>query len=301
MKLYAPKYYQNFICIADQCKHSCCIGWEIEVDDNALRKYHALDSDYKAEIIESIDFSNMPHFRLKENGRCSHLDENGFCKLIKNAGEEYLCDICQEHPRFYNFTNHGKEVGLGMSCEEACRIILNSDYFDHIISIGEVPGEPDVLGFDATLERERVFKMLTDDEIGFEEKIGYMCDYYDLYLDTEQICPVLNSLEYLDKSHRDLFSKFQLERYDQKCEMKLTRALAYFVYRHCSEAEDFDEFSISLSFAILCTYLIASISNEENIDDMARIVSEEIEYSTDNIELLKFLDNIPTELIYDNN
>ena len=25
MKLFAPKYYKNFVCIADRCRHSCCI------------------------------------------------------------------------------------------------------------------------------------------------------------------------------------------------------------------------------------------------------------------------------------
>ena len=28
-----PDYYKEFQCIADQCEHSCCIGWEIDVDD----------------------------------------------------------------------------------------------------------------------------------------------------------------------------------------------------------------------------------------------------------------------------
>ena len=39
MKLYAPTYYKNFKCIADACEHSCCIGWEIDIDPEALEKY----------------------------------------------------------------------------------------------------------------------------------------------------------------------------------------------------------------------------------------------------------------------
>ena len=31
MKLYAPKYYNEFKCIADKCTHSCCVGWEIDM------------------------------------------------------------------------------------------------------------------------------------------------------------------------------------------------------------------------------------------------------------------------------
>jgi lysine-N-methylase len=32
MKLIAPDTYPEFCCIADRCRHSCCIGWEIDVD-----------------------------------------------------------------------------------------------------------------------------------------------------------------------------------------------------------------------------------------------------------------------------
>ena len=39
MKLFAPKYYGSFKCIADKCEHSCCIGWEIDIDDTTLKKY----------------------------------------------------------------------------------------------------------------------------------------------------------------------------------------------------------------------------------------------------------------------
>ena len=45
MKLYAPAYYKEFACIADRCKHSCCIGWEIDVDDDARELYDTLDGD----------------------------------------------------------------------------------------------------------------------------------------------------------------------------------------------------------------------------------------------------------------
>ena len=32
MKLYAPGYYKRFACIASKCRHSCCVGWEIDID-----------------------------------------------------------------------------------------------------------------------------------------------------------------------------------------------------------------------------------------------------------------------------
>lgn len=33
MKLRKPDYYDRFRCIAGACKDSCCIGWEIDIDE----------------------------------------------------------------------------------------------------------------------------------------------------------------------------------------------------------------------------------------------------------------------------
>ena len=40
MKYYLPDYYEEFKCIAQKCKHSCCVGWEIDIDDDTLAYYN---------------------------------------------------------------------------------------------------------------------------------------------------------------------------------------------------------------------------------------------------------------------
>ena len=37
-----PSYYKDFTCIAGDCRHSCCIGWEIDIDDETLEKYRSI-------------------------------------------------------------------------------------------------------------------------------------------------------------------------------------------------------------------------------------------------------------------
>ena len=85
MKLYAPKYYTDFVCIADKCRHSCCIGWEIDVDGEALEKYDSSEKDYAKNIRKSIDREDIPHFCLLPNERCPHLNERGLCNIILNT------------------------------------------------------------------------------------------------------------------------------------------------------------------------------------------------------------------------
>ena len=93
MKLFAPKYYNKFKCIADKCAHSCCVGWEIDIDNTTLSKYNSLSCEYGTIIKESIENSDSAHFQLASHDRCPHLDSNGLCKIIKNIGEEYLDNI----------------------------------------------------------------------------------------------------------------------------------------------------------------------------------------------------------------
>ena len=283
MKLITPDYYDDFICIADRCKHSCCIGWEIDIDHKTLDAYNSLSSSYADVIRNSIKGEESPYFELGCDRRCPHLNECGLCNIILNVGENYLCDICREHPRFYNFTNMGKELGLGMSCEEACRLILNSDDFDELIVIDNIDGEADICEFDATVQRNKIYEILKQDTI-FSNKLERIINSYHITLNEEDIKVCLSSLEYLNKSNKALFAAFSLDASFVNIENELTRVLAYFIYRHCSEALDYEEFCESLFFAIVCTYLVASISNSDNIIERARTVSEEIEYSEENTQ-----------------
>lgn len=297
MKLYAPKYYRNFSCTAERCTHSCCVGWEIDIDKDALQKYRALSCGYAKEIMSSIDTAPTPHFRLGAGERCPHLDENGLCKIIINAGEEYLCDICREHPRFYNFLPGRVEAGLGMACEEACRIILSSDDYDTFTVIDEVGGEELVNSFDTISQRSVIYSLLADESVIYQ---GKLCRIYEKYgvspsrISDDEWRDVIKTLEYLDESHKQLFMRYSSNIYTPaEYEEYLERALAYFIYRHCAEAWDEDDFRARLFFCLFCERLLASsakVEKAKSIEDfvrLARIVSEEIEYSEDNTETIQ--------------
>ena len=171
MKLYAPKYYKNFRCIADKCDHSCCVGWEIDIDDSTLRKYESLEGRYGDVIRNSISVEGIPHFKLCEGDRCPHLDERGLCKIIMSSGEDYLCDICREHPRFYNYTSVA-EMGIGMSCREAARVILCSPDYANLVEIGDVFVEADGTDFDGRDECGKIFAILS-----YNETL-YLCSFF---------------------------------------------------------------------------------------------------------------------------
>ncbi|MBE6692219.1 MAG: hypothetical protein E7586_02655 [Ruminococcaceae bacterium] len=294
MKLYAPAYYKKFKCIADKCDHSCCIGWEIDIDETTLNKYQNLQNGYASNIKESISWEETPHFKLCDRDRCPHLDENGLCKIILNAGEGYLCDICREHPRFYNFTDVA-EIGLGMSCREAARIILSSQNYDVMEEIGEDSATDELINFNGRKERKKIYEILQNQSFDYKTKIEMIKQKYKIetYDDTFWL-KIIDSLEYLDNSHKALFLTYSSQKCPFGVDEYLERALAYFIYRHCTEAFDNEDFTSRLSFCLFCESLLASlICNQkaktlQEISVLASIISEEIEYSEDNTQSLMY-------------
>ena len=298
MLVIKPDIYDDFKCIAEKCTDSCCVGWEIDVDARTMEHYRALTSDYGKRILKSIDQSSeSPHFLLGANEACPHLNECGLCNIILHCGEESLCDICREHPRFYNDTPLGKEVGVGMACEEACRLILTSDGYADICEIGELDGEAEPFEFDPLSVRADIYSILADDAIPYLQRLDAIKRRYvgdPSVLSDAQWRERLTSLEFLDEAHREMFMNYTSHPAPNEAfEKPLERILAYFVYRQCTTAWDMEEFVAALGFSLLCERLIASIAVAQNtaslpdLIELARIVSEEIEYSEENTEALK--------------
>ncbi len=287
MKLYAPQYYKKFKCIADRCEHSCCIGWEIDIDPHTLQKYQTIDGTYASAIRESICLQDTPHFRLGKHDRCPHLDEHGLCKIIINAGEDFLCDICREHPRFYNYTSVA-EVGLGISCPEAAKIVLSSSNYAFYEELGEVEIASDAVAFDGRAERQKLYAILqsTPDYSTALETI-YQTYSIDADEDADWLMR-LDDLEYLNAEHKHLFANYSSKHRPSGADEVLERFLAYLVYRHCTEAFDADDFRDRLAFCLFCERLLASLiqtespSSFEEMATLASIISEEIEYSDEN-------------------
>ena len=87
-----PDFYRAFACKATFCRHSCCRGWEIDVDEESAAYYRALPGklgdDLRAALVEE---AGVWHFRLTDEERCPFLRPDGLCRLIRELGEQALC------------------------------------------------------------------------------------------------------------------------------------------------------------------------------------------------------------------
>ena len=129
MKLRVPDYYSEFSCIADKCKDSCCIGWEIDIDEDTHEYYNFVEGEFGDRLRENMyvtedgDYS----FKLKKHGRCPFLNSRNLCDICIELGEEALSEVCTEYPRFAIEYEDVLQKCLSLSCEEVGRILFTRE------------------------------------------------------------------------------------------------------------------------------------------------------------------------------
>ncbi len=296
--VYAPAYYRDFCCTADKCRHSCCVDWEIYIDEETYAKYQRT-KDILATVKECGD---GPCFALREDGRCPHLNGDGLCRIILTHGEAYLSEICRNHPRFFNRYGNRTEAGLGIVCEEACRLILEDDRPFSLVRIGEDDGEDDgACPFDALPIRDRIMSVIAAAG-DFDEILSALTAQFHLpaIRASDAWLTRFLALEILDAEwEKDLRSTG--DRF-LKTTPELTgpwgkhyrRLLIYFVYRHVSVASSETDLCARLAFCVLSVQVIRSLFEADadrslpKLIDLARRYSAEIEYSEDNTDELIF-------------
>ena len=125
MKYHKPSFFDQFKCIGSACTDTCCAGWEIEVDETTAQEYLAEKGAFGDRLRREIGSEPGEYFFKLKNNRCPFLNKENLCDIFINLGEDRLCDICREHPRFYNWFGDYTEVGLGLCCEEAERLLFS--------------------------------------------------------------------------------------------------------------------------------------------------------------------------------
>lgn len=291
-----PQYYFNFKCIADRCRHSCCVGWEIDVDARTLARYRALSGEIGAEISKSIEQTeDGAHFRLCKDERCPHLTEKGLCRIITALGEGYLCDICREHPRFYHEINGVWECGLGLACEEAARLVLAAENYADFVEVadGDSAFTPETVSdFDAFAHRAAVYAVLGKKALSLSARLAEIERAYGLgvALSPEAHRRLFEGLEYLNEAHRALFMSAYTANFAPEGALSLAaeRFFAYLILRHASPAEDATDFAVAVSLAHLLARLFCALATQGvPAEECARVISEELEYSEDNTAAIR--------------
>ena len=288
MRRFKPSYYDEFKCIADKCRHNCCVGWEIDVDEDMLVKYMTEHGEFGDRLRASISLEDeCPHFVLGEGERCPFLNENNLCDIIINMGEECLCQICNDHPRFVNFSEDREEVGLGLCCEEAARLIVT--YPDKVKILGEKSDEDAVI-FNM---RDTVIEKLQQRGKSIDERIEEVKGIFNIKMPEKQWDIEFLKLERLDKSWPERLMSLRGQGHELKEDWSVPfeQILVYFIYRYMAEGMYDGRYNERVLFALLSFYMIRELfeRSEETMEELCeicRMYSCEVEYSEENVEAL---------------
>lgn len=314
-----PSLYDSFTCKADSCKKTCCQRWEIDIDPETLAVYKkeegALGEELQQWIFEGPEGA---HFSFEASGYCHFLREDGLCRLVLAKGEDYLCQICHAHPRFYAYLGDLELCGVGLACEASVeglladrRLVDDSDW---------IPWEDDQLHFREVLDQESIDLLAADgldtsprQDLGLGDillDLGLLGpeSYSDSYgaglnfqLDLNGAQTALASMEAtdpIDQAWTETLAAMGrtldvlLERLDKAqgdqplFRRHLNRFYQYIIYRQLPYLEKF-AWADLVAYGQLNTLFVALLGCHSG--DLAKAMvdwSEQIEYDTDNVDCI---------------
>lgn len=317
-----PYFYDYFKCKADKCTDTCCAGWEVDIDDESFEKYNNISGEFGKRLNDGIVYSgDIPCFRLCENERCVFLNQDNLCDIYSELGEEYLCEICREHPRFYNCFDNLTEMGLGLCCEKVCEMIFSSEKPITFITecVNEkVDDEYEFYAFirnkcfDIVCNRNKPLKDRINDLIvyGVSVQNDFFCKNIEAELNTdvENVFQAITDLflqtepindewtEYIHNIKSDLKDIVQKSEFINLKESEYEQILTYILYRHFMTAMNNGDvlsiicFSIvNLIFLYLADCKMFSETNNLTFEDRinnVKLWSKQIEYSEENTHLI---------------
>lgn len=307
MKLIAPDYYDSFKCIAEKCRHNCCIGWEIDIDEFTLDYYESLEGEMGERLRKNISCDgDTAHFCLGENERCPFLNKNNLCDIISDLGEDALCDICADHPRFRNYFPNREEIGLGLCCESAGRLILGNTKKVQLVCLND-DGEKEYFSHEEEMilmVREALFSIVQNREKTIEERINNLLAFFCEEMkerSNDEWADIFLSMERLDEKWTELLLKLKSAPdfsdallKEKQWETVFEQLLYYFIYRQFSLAVEDGKLNERLIFSVeSCLFIsrICAFHKEtygdltlEDIVEYSRMYSAEMEYSEENVE-----------------
>lgn len=289
-----PSFYDSFSCLAGKCAHTCCVGWEIDIDDATRALYASLGGALGKELKENISDEPQPHFVLTEDERCPFLRKDGLCRIILSLGEAALCDICALHPRFFNSFPGREEAGLGLCCEEVVRLLLSSP--EGLTLIEQDDGESyrrEPWREELAALRAELLSDLNLSSLPFRTRLERVLSRLGVSCPTfvgREWKAFFLSLERMDESWKkmlQLLDRVGADELEKQLESpRYSAILAYLLYRHLIKADCPAEARGYVRFCAVGTLLIAALdaADASQMDEHVRAFSAEIEYSDENVE-----------------
>lgn len=289
-----PTFYHTFQCKANQCHHTCCQKWTIDVDEETAKLYQTLPTPLGEDLRKFMTVDDEGYYFMFSDKQptCPLLREDGLCRVVLELGEDSLCDTCHMHPRFYKYIEDLELCGVGLSCEESVEKLLATEGDQLQFTI-----EDDDCEFTAEDRPvlENIFDLLALGinpaicQFTLNHSIHYCQELVTIYKKTEPIDEEwTKQLAHLEAilSSTEASTTMDLLKADTIDVSALNKVYQYILYRQIDMLAEYSLESL-VRYAFDATVFIALLTHQfGNLPEQIRRWSEQIEYDEDNVAFL---------------
>ena len=241
------------------------------------------------------------------DGRCLLLNEKNLCDLYALHGEGALCQNCRQHPRFVADYGARREVMPGLSCPTWIKTYLLDT--EKVSFVTEETDDPiEYTDIDAALffklyrARAAALELLQDRSLSIDERMRCLLALaQELDGEEESDCPQtrilpayrkkLRSLEILTPQWRVLLEeKAAVVPADALHDLLWEKVLVYDVFRFflrgVYDGRVLPWVKYAVFHVLILRYLIFGISSKNDVCEVIRLYSKEIEHCAENQEQL---------------
>lgn len=311
MQVFTPSYYHRFRCLAADCPDSCCKEWEVDIDPETAARYQRLSGSLGDDLRQVLRTDEAGNACMTiQNGRCPMWREDGLCRIHAELGHNALSRTCREYPRIRHDYGTFTELGLELSCPEAARLILSSDYTmveSTTSECGETACNPALL--DTLLHsRREALAFLECSPLPLPQRLAVLLLYaYDVQneidggdpavltpqenlseavsyggvADLSLFAEFFSNLEILTPRWRERLSSLSTVLRWNEHHMALVR---YLIYRYWLQAVSDYDLVCRVKFILLACILVCALGGDTV--STAQLFSKEIENDPDNLEAI---------------
>lgn len=322
MLVRVPDYFDDFSCLAGACPHSCCIGWEVVIDEDTVRRYQAEPGPLGDRLRAAMRFDGEDLCFPLNGGRCPFLNQENLCDIHCALGPEATSLTCREHPRFIEDYGPFQEITLSAACPKVNQLLLGPTEpltFLKRQNKDSVEVGDDWLDWLVPL-RDRLLDLLRNRSQPLNARLrDFLLTAYEAQalLDEEdmdglaafcaapQAVPTevetpaasweaavrqcLMDLEILEPDWKTL-----LERWAQESPLpfaplepeRLERIAVYLAFRHLLKAINDGDLLGRAQFCVLGVLTVDRLSRLAGLPEALRLFSREIEHDEDNLDAL---------------
>ena len=289
-----PTFYHTFQCKANQCHHTCCQKWTIDVDEETAKLYQTLPTPLGEDLRKFMTVDDEGYYFMFSDKQptCPVLREDGLCRVVLELGEDSLCDTCHMHPRFYKYIEDLELCGVGLSCEESVEKLLATEGDQLLFTIED---DDDEFTAEDRPVLENIFDLLALGinpaicQFTLNHSIHYCQELVTVYKKTEPIDEEwTKQLAHLEAmlSSTTASTTMDLLKADTIDVSTLNKVYQYILYRQIDMLAEYSLESL-VRYAFDATVFIALLTHQfGNLPEQIRRWSEQIEYDEDNVAFL---------------